>query len=194
MQAFTNNRDSQSADEIWLLEHLPVYTQGQAGKAEHLLFAGDIPVVKSDRGGQITYHGPGQLIAYLLIDLRRRQLGVRKLVTLIEQAIIEMLAEFGVTAETRDKAPGVYVEQKKIASLGLRVRKGCTYHGLSLNLNMDLTPFSGINVCGYQGMQVTRLCDLVGEFDEQLLRERLLDQLLKRLGYSDVQYVENIDE
>ena len=189
MQAFTDARDESTIDEIWLLQHDPVYTQGQAGKAEHLLSAGDIPVVKSDRGGQVTYHGPGQLIAYLMIDLRRRNLGVRRLVTQIEQALIDLLADFGITGAAREKAPGVYVNDHKIASLGLRVRKSCTYHGLSLNLDMDLAPFSGINVCGYKGLQVVQLRDFFKEINEPYVRERLLQHLINRLGYSEIERV-----
>ncbi len=190
MRDFTDTRDAGTCDEVWLLQHEPVYTQGQAGKPEHLLSANGIPVVKSDRGGQITYHGPGQLIAYLLIDLRRQGLGVRQLVTLIEQAVIALLAGVGITANTRDKAPGVYVNEQKIASLGLRVRKNCTYHGLSLNLDMDLAPFAGINVCGYQGLQVTRLSDLISKVDERKVRLGLIAHLVERLGYSEVEYVD----
>lgn len=140
MQAFTDHRTPESADEIWLVEHPPVFTQGQAGKAEHLLDPADIPVVQSDRGGQVTYHGPGQLVVYLLIDLRRAELGVRQLVTLIEKSIIALLAEYGITANAEPKAPGVYVDGHKIAALGLRVRRGCSFHGLSLNVDMDLEP------------------------------------------------------
>jgi len=183
MQAFTNARDADTVDEIWLLQHEPVFTLGQAGKREHLLAPGEIPVVKSDRGGQVTYHGPGQLIAYLMIDLRRRGLGVRGLVTQIELALIDLLAEFGVNAQTRDKAPGVYVNEHKIASLGLRVRKSCTYHGLSLNMDMDLEPFSRINVCGYEGLQVTRLSNFVAQVDKAQVCERLINHLKNRLGY-----------
>jgi len=189
MQAFTDARDESSIDEIWLLQHDPVYTLGQAGKAEHLLSVGDIPVVKSDRGGQVTYHGPGQLIAYLMIDLRRRNLGVRRLVTQIEQALIDLLAEFGIEGRTREKAPGVYVNDHKIASLGLRVRKSCTYHGLSLNLDMDLDPFGGINVCGYKGLKVVQLGDLISEINEPYVRELLLKHLINRLGYSEIERV-----
>ena len=183
MQAFTDARDADTVDEIWLLQHEPVFTLGQAGKREHLLAPGDIPVVKSDRGGQVTYHGPGQLIAYLMIDLRRRELGVRRLVTQIELALIDLLAELGINAQTRDKAPGVYVNEHKIASLGLRVRKSCTYHGLSLNMDMDLEPFLRINVCGYEGLQVTRLSDFVALVDEAQVSERLVNHLKNRLGY-----------
>ncbi|MEJ1335395.1 MAG: lipoyl(octanoyl) transferase LipB, partial [Candidatus Sedimenticola sp. (ex Thyasira tokunagai)] len=159
MQAFTDGRTPESADEIWLLEHPPVFTQGQAGKMEHLLDPGGIPVVQSDRGGQVTYHGPGQLVAYLLIDLRRAKLGVRQLVSLIEKSIIALLEEYDIEANAEPKAPGVYVDGRKIAALGLRVRHGCSFHGLSLNVDMDLEPFSHINPCGYAGLAVTQLVD-----------------------------------
>lgn len=158
MRLFTDNRLAETPDELWALEHPPVFTQGQAGKAEHLLAPGNIPVVQTDRGGQVTYHGPGQLVVYLLVDLKRRKLGVRQVVTLIEDAIIDLLAdEFDLRAQADPKAPGVYVEGRKIAALGLRVRKGCTFHGLSLNIDCDLEPFARINPCGYQGLTVTSL-------------------------------------
>ena len=157
MQQFTRDRDNLTVDEIWLTEHDPVFTQGQAGKAEHLLAPGAIPVVQSDRGGQITYHGPGQITAYLLFDLRRRKLGIRDLVTGIEVGMVNTLQHYGVDAAPRADAPGVYVGDDKIGSLGLRVRRGCSYHGLSLNIDMDLEPFSRINPCGMQGLQVTHL-------------------------------------
>ena len=164
MRTFSAGRDADTPDEIWLVEHPPVYTLGQAGKPEHLLRAGDIPLVKTDRGGQITYHGPGQLVAYLLIDLARRGLKVRQLVSVMEQALIDCLAEYGITAERVAGAPGVYVDGAKIAALGLRVRNGRSYHGLSLNVDMDLTPFSWINPCGYEGLKTTQLADFgVGE-------------------------------
>jgi lipoyl(octanoyl) transferase len=159
MQAFTDARTDETPDEIWLLEHPPVFTQGQAGKPEHVLQVTNIPIVPIDRGGQVTYHGPGQLVAYLMIDLRRRKLGVRELVRRIEQAIIDLLAERGITAYGKVDAPGVYVDEAKIASLGLRIRNGCSYHGLALNVDMDLTPFSYINPCGYVGLAVTQLKD-----------------------------------
>ena len=162
MQQFTDTRHSETPDEIWLLQHQPVFTQGQAGKAEHLLFPGDIPVVKVDRGGQVTYHGPGQLVAYVLLDIKRRQLGVRNLVTMLEQILIELLQHYQINAAAKADAPGVYVEGAKIASLGLRVRKGCTFHGLALNVDMDLAPFQRINPCGYAGMQMIRSADLGG--------------------------------
>ncbi len=165
MQEFTDTRNSDTADEIWLLQHTPVFTQGQAGNTRHLLARSDIPVIHSDRGGQITYHGPGQLIAYLLIDLKRRQLGVRDLVSLMEQSLVATLQHYGIAAYAKKSAPGVYVQkagrEHKIASLGLRVRKGCSYHGLALNIDMDLAPFAQINPCGHAGLAVTRLADLL---------------------------------
>ena len=161
MQAFTAQRLPDTPDEIWLLEHPPVYTQGQAGKPEHLIAATPIPVVHIDRGGQITYHGPGQVVAYVLVDLRRRGYGIRELVTRMEQAVIDLLAAQGVTAERLAGAPGVYVNGAKIAALGLRVKHGCTYHGLALNVDMDLSPFAAINPCGYPGLAVTD-CRMLG--------------------------------
>jgi len=162
MQQFTDQRNSETPDEIWLLEHKPVFTQGQAGKAEHLLFPGEIPVVQVDRGGQVTYHGPGQLVAYVLLDIKRRNLGVRQLVTMLEQILIELLGKYQISATARSDAPGVYVDGAKIASLGLRIRKGCSFHGLALNVDMDLAPFSQINPCGYAGMQMVKSADLGG--------------------------------
>jgi lipoyl(octanoyl) transferase len=160
MQRFTDERGAETPDELWLVEHPPVFTVGLNGKPEHLLAPGDIDVVKVDRGGQVTYHGPGQIVLYLLVDLRRRGLGVRALVSLMEQAVIELLAGYGIQSVARQDAPGVYVDGAKIASLGLRVRRGCSYHGLALNVEMDLEPFQRINPCGYPGLAVTRLRDL----------------------------------
>lgn len=157
MKKFTDGRSAETPDELWLLQHPPVYTQGQAGKAEHLLAPGSIPVIQADRGGQVTYHGPGQWVLYLLVDLRRRQLGVRALVTLIEQSIVQLLAEYGIEAAPRADAPGVYVAGAKIAALGLRVRRGCSYHGLALNVNPDLEPFQRINPCGHPDLEVTSM-------------------------------------
>jgi len=159
MKHFTDNRTSDTPDEIWLLQHPPVYTQGQAGKPEHILNLSHIPLVQSDRGGQITYHGPGQLVAYILMDLTRRNLSIRSLVCELERVLIRVLDTFGLSAETKPGAPGVYVNNKKIASIGLRVRKGCSYHGLALNVDMDLKPFLGINPCGYAGLNMTQLHD-----------------------------------
>ncbi|MGL4726941.1 MAG: lipoyl(octanoyl) transferase LipB [Scandinavium sp.] len=159
MHDFTDNRDESTPDEIWLVEHEPVFTQGQAGKAEHVLVPGDIPVIQSDRGGQVTYHGPGQQVMYVLLNLKRRKLGVRELVTLLEQTVVNTLAEFGIDSHPRADAPGVYVGEKKICSLGLRIRKGCSFHGLALNVAMDLSPFLRINPCGYAGMEMTQMQD-----------------------------------
>ncbi|RLA25891.1 MAG: octanoyltransferase [Gammaproteobacteria bacterium] len=159
MQDYTLARDEHSSDEIWIVEHPPVFTQGLNGKPEHLLQVSAIPVVNTDRGGQITYHAPGQLLVYTLIDIKRRQLGVRQLVTIVEQAMIEALAQYGLQAVAKAEAPGVYIQGKKIGSVGLRIKKGCSYHGLSLNNHMDLLPFNYINPCGYQGLQVTQLAD-----------------------------------
>lgn len=161
MRAFTDTRTPATVDELWLVEHPPVYTLGQAGKPEHLLNPGVIPVVHSDRGGQVTYHGPGQLVAYPLLNLKRRKLGVRDAVNCIENAVIAFLASYNLTSMARADAPGVYIEGRKIASLGLRVRRGCTYHGVALNIHMDLTPFLNINPCGYVGLEMTQLSDWV---------------------------------
>lgn len=183
MEKFTNERTPQTSDELWLVQHPPVYTQGQAGKPEHLLMPGDIPVIQTDRGGQITYHGPGQLVAYPLLDLRRLKLGVRELVTLIEQSLVELLAEYGINAAAKSDAPGVYVDGAKIASLGLRVRRGCSFHGLSLNVNMDLAPFLRINPCGYQGLAMTQMRDLVtGPLPWAEVESRLVAQIAQKLG------------
>ena len=157
MKQFTNERTVETADELWLLQHPRVFTQGQAGKAEHVLAPGDIPVIQVDRGGQVTYHGPGQWVVYLLVDIRRHQLGVRDLVDLIERGIVKLLQEYDIDAAARTDAPGVYVGEEKIAALGLRIRRGCSYHGLSLNVDMDLEPFQRINPCGYQGLRVTSM-------------------------------------
>jgi lipoyl(octanoyl) transferase len=159
MQDFTAQRDAATPDELWLVEHPPVYTLGQAGKAEHLLHVTDIPLVKIDRGGQITYHGPGQVVGYLLLDLHRRGLKVREMVNLLEQALIDCIADYGLDARRKDGAPGVYIDDAKVAALGLRVKNGCSYHGLSLNVDMDLTPFTWINPCGYSGLQTIQLKD-----------------------------------
>jgi lipoyl(octanoyl) transferase len=184
MQTFTDQRDVDTPDELWLVEHPPVFTQGQAGRAEHILAPGDIPIIQVDRGGQVTYHGPGQIVAYPLIDISRLGLGVRKLVTGIEQAIIDVLQSYGVEAQLLKGAPGVYIDGIKIASLGLRIRKGKSFHGLSFNVNMDLEPFQRINPCGYEGLQVTNL----SAFTEVSIREvedRLIAGLSEVLGYND---------
>lgn len=187
MQHFTDTRTPDSPDEIWLLEHEPVFTQGQAGKAEHLLLPGNIPVVQADRGGQVTYHGPGQFIAYVLIDVRRAAIGVRDLVTALETSLVALLAEYGVSAHARPDAPGVYVGTAKIASLGLRIRRGCSFHGLALNVDVDLEPFSRINPCGYAGLAMTRLSDLANPLDPAAVRTALVRQLAAQLGYAEFQ-------
>ncbi len=181
MKAFTAQRTAETRDEIWLLQHPPTFTQGQAGKPEHLLNAHNIPVVKIDRGGQITYHGPGQVVAYLLLDLRRWKINVRELVRLMEQSVINVLAIYGITAAGREDAPGIYVGEAKIGALGLKIRNGCCYHGLSLNVDMDLTPFAGINPCGYQGLRVTQIKDFGGSVDLATIEKQLAQQLLNLL-------------
>ncbi len=186
MQSFTDQRQAQTADELWLVEHPPVFTVGQSGKPEHLLNPGDIPVVQVDRGGQVTYHGPGQIVAYALLDLRRLGWGPRQLVTALEQGVIALLSEFGITAAGRRDAPGVYVDGAKVAALGLRVRRGCCYHGLSLNVAMDLEPFSRINPCGYPGLKVTQLRDLAEPGERLELGRRLVDKLAERLSLQAV--------
>ncbi|MUK76824.1 lipoyl(octanoyl) transferase LipB [Aliivibrio fischeri] len=197
MHTFTDERDENTCDEVWLVEHNPVFTQGQAGKEEHVLAAGDIPIVKSDRGGQVTYHGPGQLVAYVLINLRRKNIGVRELVTHIENTVINTLSHFNVASAARPDAPGVYVDNKKICSLGLRIRKGCSFHGLALNINMDLSPFLRINPCGYAGMEMIQLHDLVK--DKMTVKNKaehvedvhplLIKELTTLLDYTDIEYL-----
>lgn len=185
MRAFTDARDENTPDEIWLLQHPRVFTQGQAGKVEHVLAPGDIPVIQVDRGGQVTYHGPGQIVGYLLIDLRRRKLGVRALVTAIENSIIAVLARYGIDSMARPDAPGVYLRNgAKIAALGLRVRHGCTFHGLSLNIAMDLEPYARINPCGFSGLQVTQLKDLTEAAPSlAIVEEQLSETLCAQLDY-----------
>ena len=189
MQSFTAARGSATADELWLVEHPPVFTQGLAGKPEHLLATGDIPVVQTDRGGQVTYHGPGQVVMYPLIDVRRAQVGVRALVALLEQSVITLLAEWGIRACARPDAPGVYVNGAKIASVGLRIRHGCSYHGLSLNVAMDLEPFQRINPCGFSNLPVTQLQALGVDCPPEQVALALADKLINLLGYSEVQII-----
>lgn len=167
MRQFTNERTEETLDAIWLLEHFPVFTQGQAGKKEHIKDAKSIPVIQSDRGGQVTYHGPGQLMIYTLFDLKRMEIGIKRFIFLLQQSVIELLKQYGVHAHTKDNAPGVYVEEAKICSLGLRVRKGCTYHGLSLNVDMDLQPFLQINPCGFSQLKMTQIRDFVPDITLQ---------------------------
>ena len=186
MQAFTDNRDENTLDELWVVQHPPVFTQGQAGKAEHILNAGDIPVIQVDRGGQVTYHGPGQIVMYPLIDLKRHKIGIKALVNGIEEAIIQTIKIYNITAKRKEKAPGVYVNDKKIASLGLRVRKGCTFHGLAFNIRMDLEPFLRINPCGYTGLEVTQLSDLDNSVEYQEVQQQLIENLCKILKFNYV--------
>jgi lipoyl(octanoyl) transferase len=181
MQAFTAARTAETPDELWIVEHEPVYTLGQAGKPEHILRDIGIPLVQIDRGGQVTYHGPGQVVIYLLLDLPRLKIKVRELVTAIEQAVIDLLGNYGVIAERRDGAPGVYVGEAKVAALGLRIRNGCSYHGVSLNVDMDLSPFAAINPCGYPGLQVVQTRDLNIPLTAHEAGEQLSQQLLRQL-------------
>ena len=183
MQRFTDARLAASADELWVLQHPPVYTLGKNGKSEHVLNPQSIPVINVDRGGQVTYHGPGQIVVYTLLDLNRLKIGVRELVTIIESAIIELLADYGIEASARRDAPGVYVNDAKIAALGLRVRRGCSFHGLAFNIDMDLEPFSLINPCGYEGLKVTQLKDLLEDVDIDSVVDDLVRRLKKKLNY-----------
>lgn len=185
MREFTQARTAQTADELWFVQHPPVFTQGQAGKPEHVLLPGQIPVVQSNRGGQVTYHGPGQIVVYPMLDLHRLGYGIRPLVTRLENALINTLARYGISAAAKADAPGVYVNGAKIASLGLRVSKGRSYHGLALNVDMDLEPFTRINPCGYEGLRMTQVKDLGGPTDLQRVSADLQIQLLRELGFSD---------
>jgi lipoyl(octanoyl) transferase len=181
MQSFTSQRSTETPDELWFTEHEPVFTQGQAGRAEHLLAPGDIAVVQSDRGGQVTYHGPGQLVGYLMVDVRRARLTPRALVTAIETAIVGLLADYGIKAANRADAPGVYVDGAKVASLGLRIKRGCSYHGLALNVQMDLEPFGRINPCGLRNLVVTQLADLGGPSCVEAVKAPLARRLIEQL-------------
>lgn len=183
MKKFTHERNQHTLDEVWLLEHRPVFTQGQAGKPEHLLFTGDIPVVQADRGGQVTYHGPGQLTAYILFDIKRLNIGPRDLVSAIENTLVALLAEFDIQAYPRSDAPGVYVNEQKIASLGLRISKGYSFHGLALNIQMDLEPFNRINPCGYPGLVMTQMADHCTPPSISIIGQKLVDQLTQALSY-----------
>ena len=182
MQAYTDARDEDTADELWLVEHDPVFTLGQAGRWEHVLAPGTIPVLAVDRGGQVTYHGPGQLVAYPLLDLRRARLGIRELVERIEQAVIDTLATWSIAGARRPGAPGIYVDGAKVMALGLRVRRGCTFHGLAFNIAMDLEPFARINPCGFQGLQVTSVLDLGGPEQLSAVTPVLVEALSRQLG------------
>jgi lipoyl(octanoyl) transferase len=193
MQDFTDTRDENTPDEIWLVEHESVFTQGQAGKDEHLLAPGDIEVIKVDRGGQVTYHGPGQQMMYVLFNLRRLKIGVRELVTWLEECIIESLAEYGIDAYAKADAPGVYVNDSKIASLGLRVRRGCSFHGLALNVNMDLSPFLRINPCGYAGMNMVQTKELKGPQNLETAGAGLVKHMIKKLNATQVKHTEGFE-
>lgn len=188
MQTFSRERDTNATDEFWLVEHPPVFTLGRNGKREHVLDPGEIPLVHIDRGGQVTYHGPGQAVIYLLIDLRRRKLGVRELVKTIQQSVVAFLDAEGIDANADPEAPGVYVDDSKISALGLRVTRGCTYHGLSLNVDMDLSPFERINPCGYAGLQVTQLADCGIDTDWHTAANGVCNQLIEKLVYTDIHY------
>ncbi|CDU12484.1 lipoyl(octanoyl) transferase LipB [Vibrio coralliirubri] len=194
MHKFTDERTEEDVDQVWLVEHNSVFTQGQAGKAEHVLNAGDIPVIQSDRGGQVTYHGPGQLVAYFLINIRRKKFGVRDLVTHIENLVINTLKAYNIDSAARPDAPGVYVDGKKICSLGLRIRRGCSFHGLALNVDMDLSPFLRINPCGYQGMEMAQVSQLGGPSELENVEQQLIQELVELLGYDqvDIQATSNI--
>ncbi len=183
MQDFTNARQPHTVDEFWFLQHPPVYTLGKNGKLEHVLNPANIPVINSDRGGQVTYHGPGQIVVYTMLDLKRLNIGVRQLVTILEQTVIDLLATYGVNSNARRDAPGVYVNNAKIAALGLRVRKGCSFHGLALNVDMDLEPFSRINPCGYKNLEVTQLKNLLADIEINHVVNTLQQYLLKNLSY-----------
>ena len=194
MKRFTDERDEHTQDELWLVEHDAVFTQGQAGKAEHILMPGDIPVVQVDRGGQVTYHGPGQQVIYLMLNIKRRKLGVRHLVTAMEDAVVGLLAKYGVKAYPKPDAPGVYVDEKKVCSLGLRIRNGCSFHGLALNVNMDLSPFQRINPCGYAGMEMVDTARLQGPTSLSVAGSELTQLLLEALSITETTYKEGFDE
>jgi len=186
MKNFTDIRSQNTCDEIWLVEHHPVFTLGRRGDVKHIHDAGNIPVIHADRGGQVTYHGPGQLVAYLLLDLQRRSLGIRSLVDLLQESTITLLLNYGINSSTHANAPGVYVNERKIASIGLRVRRGCCYHGMSLNVAMDLKPFKRINPCGYAGLEVTQLIDLRGPDNLTCVAGDLVNVLQVNLEYDNI--------
>lgn len=194
MQRFTDERDEHTVDELWLVEHSPVFTQGQAGKEEHILAPGDIPVVKVDRGGQVTYHGPGQQMLYVLLNIKRRKIGVRELVTAMEQSIVDLLAESDVEAYPKCDAPGVYVDEKKVCSVGLRIRKGCSFHGLAFNVNMDLGPFQRINPCGYAGMEMTDSARLGAVDNMDDAGQKLVQHFCRLLQINDVKQTEGFND
>jgi lipoyl(octanoyl) transferase len=184
MKKFTDQRTPATADEIWVVEHAAVFTQGQNGKPEHVLNAGEIPVIKTDRGGQVTYHGPGQVMLYTLVDVKRKKLNVRQLVSCLEKSVLEFLAANNISAVAKCDAPGIYVENKKLASIGLRIRRGCAYHGLAVNIAMDLTPFSRINPCGFPTLEMTQLTDLAPTQTMEAAKVQLIEYLVTNLGYT----------
>jgi lipoic acid synthetase len=184
MKAFTNSRKEETVDEVWLLEHPPVFTQGQAGKEEHILNAEAIPIVRTDRGGQVTFHGPGQLVMYVLFDLKRLKIGIRQLVTRLEATVIQLLAEYGISATSRSEAPGVYVQDAKICSIGLRIRRGCSYHGIAFNIDMDLAPFKRINPCGFSNLSITQVKNLYPQVTFQEIESKIVHHLLNNFGYN----------
>ena len=184
MQAFTNTRNFETIDELWLLEHPPVFTQGQAGKAEHVIKPSNIPIVQSDRGGQVTYHGPGQLVAYTLFDLNRLKISIRKLICKLEQSVISVLADYGIESQGKRAAPGIYVNDGKICSIGLRIKRGYAYHGLAFNIDMDLQPFTCINPCGFQGLKITQLADFIHNPDKTRIQEQLVTYLSQNFEYN----------
>jgi lipoyl(octanoyl) transferase len=184
MREFTDTRTPDTEDEIWFVQHPPVFTLGQSGKREHILQMTDIPIIQTDRGGQVTYHGPGQLIAYVLMDIKRKNLGVRRFVTLLEQSVVNLLSEYNITSTTRCTAPGVYVDEKKICSVGLRIRRGCSYHGLALNVDMDLKPFQLINPCGFPNLQVTQIKEYYSAFDFKNLCDLLANKMSTQFSKS----------
>ncbi|WP_299786721.1 lipoyl(octanoyl) transferase LipB [uncultured Shewanella sp.] len=194
MQDYTDNRDATSPDQLWIVEHPPVFTQGQAGKSEHILNPGDIPVIQVDRGGQVTYHGPGQLVAYPLINIKRLKIGVRQLVTDIENSIVQMLKDYQVDAYAKADAPGVYVDERKVASLGLRIRKGCSFHGLALNVDMDMSPFQRINPCGYAGLEMVQCKQLGGPQTVKEAGEQLVKTFSRNLGYQNLVHHQGLSE
>lgn len=191
MKSFTDNRQDDTQDEVWILQHSPVFTQGQAGKPEHLLLTGDIPVVQSDRGGQVTYHGPGQITAYIMADIKRLGVGPRALVDAIESSIVNTLQQYAIESYPKPDAPGVYVGESKIASLGLRIRKGYSFHGLALNVDMDLEPFLRINPCGYAGMNMTHMANHVAKPDIHVVSQKLVEQITTCLPYEGIQALGN---
>ncbi|MDR3490954.1 MAG: lipoyl(octanoyl) transferase LipB [Gammaproteobacteria bacterium] len=194
MKKFTDTRQSETLDEIWLVEHDPIFTQGQNGKPEHVLAAGDIPVVPIDRGGQVTYHGPGQVVAYTLIDVKRKKMNVRQLVTALEKSIIQLLKRYNIEAQAKCEAPGVYVNNKKIASVGLRIRRGCSYHGLALNVDMNLEPFTRINPCGYSKLEMTQMHDFNPKIAIPKVELELIECLSVNLGYTKHTILDNGSE